>query len=86
MRTTYIAMSLNYWGRGTTIDEAKKELRKAGGSLTRGTMIVVQVDEGDEYADKPLPYVDGMGCVVSHSRESTIVEKRNNGKSVLLVA
>ena len=32
---TFIAVCPHYWGMGSTVDEAKKNMKKAGGSLTR---------------------------------------------------
>lgn len=31
----YIALCPNYWGKGATVEEAKKNMKEAGGSLVR---------------------------------------------------
>lgn len=31
----YVALCPNYWGKGSTVDEAKKNMKEAGGSLQR---------------------------------------------------
>ena len=31
----YLAISLNYWGRGKTIEESKAQLKRAGGNLKK---------------------------------------------------
>ena len=76
----YIAMSSGYWGRGRTIDAAKRELRLAGGSLR--TYLVVEFDEPE---GKEPPHVDGMGNTVSYSR-GEIVEQKKNGRPLVLIA
>jgi len=35
MTDTFIAMCPHYWGKGETIDKAKRAMKAAGGSLTR---------------------------------------------------
>jgi hypothetical protein len=78
--TTYIAMAPNYWGKGATVEEAKKELKKAGGTLTQ--YIVFQLPPGAEDA-----FVDQLGTVrwtwaegADKTQESVIVAKRGTKK------
>lgn len=52
----YIAISPNYWGRGSTEAEAKANLKEAGGNLNQ--RIVYLAPEGAEKA-----WVDGMGGI-----------------------
>jgi len=51
----YLAISLNYWGRGKTIDEAKAQLKRNGGDLKKCRFRKI---EGDDKA-----YVDYCGCI-----------------------
>jgi hypothetical protein len=74
--TTYIAMSPNYWGKGESVEEAKKELKKAGGTLTQ--YIVFQLPEGAEDA-----FVDQLGTVrwtwaegADKTQKTVVVTKR----------
>lgn len=55
----YIAISQYAWGRGDTIEAAKKQLVKAGGNLK--TYFIQRVEQPDGAAN---PYVDGYGATV----------------------
>jgi len=46
MPRTIIAISANYWGRGDTVEEAMKQLKKAGGTTRKGKMILQSAPEG----------------------------------------
>lgn len=52
----YIATSPNYWGRGSTVEEAKANLKNEGGTLSKH--IVFVAPEGAEAA-----WVDGLGGI-----------------------
>jgi len=52
----YIVLARNFWGKGDTIEEAKKQLKLAGGNLTR--YIVYRLPEGVTDA-----WVDNMGTI-----------------------
>lgn len=52
----YIAISLHCWGRGYDLAEAKRQLRRAGGTLTRYVAYKLPPE-----ADNP--YVDDMGAI-----------------------
>jgi hypothetical protein len=74
--TTYVAMAPNFWGKGETIEEAKKNLKAAGGKLT--TYIVTQLPPGAEDV-----YVDQLGYIrwtwsegADKTQESVVVAKR----------
>jgi hypothetical protein len=77
---TFIAMSPNYWGKGESVEEAKKELKKAGGTLTK--YLVFQLPPGAEDA-----FVDQMGTVrwtwaegADRTQQCVIVAKRGTSK------
>lgn len=40
----YVVIAPNYWGKGSTVDEAKRNLRKEGGKLTK--YIVYRLPQG----------------------------------------
>lgn len=40
-KPTYIAICPHYWGRGSTVDEAKRNLKAVGGTLTRYVVYVL---------------------------------------------
>jgi len=42
--TTFVALCPNYWGKGATVDEAKKNLKEAGGNLTK--YVVFRLPDG----------------------------------------
>lgn len=78
--TTFIAMSPNYWGKGESVEEAKKELKKAGGTLTQ--YIVIQLPPGTEDA-----FVDQLGTVrwtwaegADKTQHTVVVAKRGTKK------
>lgn len=50
----YLCVVQNYWGRGETITEAKKNARKAGGKLNRYILYE---------SDDPEIFVDEMGYI-----------------------
>lgn len=56
MTTTYVAMSPNYWGKGETPEAAKRELRAAGGTLSR--YVLYRLPDGATDVG-----VDGMGQI-----------------------
>jgi len=82
-RTTYIAMTDGYWGRGATEEAAVAAVKREGGNTRKGVMLLIRVDEPAEYADKPLPYVDGCGNTVAYA-ESEVVKRFRNGKPVTI--
>lgn len=45
---TYIALCPHYWGKGSTVDEAKKNMKEPGGTLVR--YIVFLLPPGAENA------------------------------------
>lgn len=53
-KTTYLCVAPNYWGRGDTVERAKKECRAAGGSLKR-YIVFASTD--------PTMHVDDFGTV-----------------------
>ena len=58
-----IAMAMYYWGRGTTLGEAKKALRRAGYSRGKVEHILVLGDDKakiDEYGH--VIYAPGSSC------------------------
>ena len=74
--TTYVVMALNYWGAGSTIEEAKQNLKKAGGNLIR--YIVTQLPPGAEDV-----FVDQLGTIrwtwargADRTQKSVVVAKR----------
>ena len=77
MKTWFLAVSMNSWGRGETVADAERNLRGAGGN-TR-TMLVYAFDQSD--ADDP-PYVDGMGNTVSACRDRSIVKATKKGRTI----
>lgn len=52
---TIVIIGQFYWGKGSTLDEAKKEFRKQGGSLSRG-YVILTFDAETEFGG-----VDDMG-------------------------
>ena len=53
---TIIAISENYWGRGDTVEEAMRQLKKAGGTTRRGKMLLQSAPYGAYISD------DGGTC------------------------
>ena len=77
----YIAISQYSWGRGDTIEGAKKQLKLAGGNLK-----TYYVQRCEQPADAANPYVDSYGATVWTPVKSGIplvtVEAKKLGKSV----
>jgi hypothetical protein len=42
--THYLALASNYWGKGRTMDEAKRQLRKQAGTIKGATIYEVPED------------------------------------------
>ena len=64
MKRIFVAMSMNYWGRGNTIAEAMKQLKKAGGTCAKGKMLILNAPEGasiNDMGDICFPHQEGDG-------------------------
>lgn len=73
----YIAVAFQTWGRGRTIDEAKRQLKKAGGKLKTYLVYAFDVVPGDK------PWIDEMGnSVTMPGAVRTLVDAVKNGKPV----
>lgn len=61
MEKIFIAMTQNYWGKGATVEAAKKACKKAGSSerITSKKWLVKLMPEGVTEA-----WVDYMGCML----------------------
>lgn len=58
--THYIVQTMNgYWGRGTSIDDAKREAKRVGGKFKR-----YLVHEVRQPADSPAPFIDRYGSLL----------------------
>lgn len=79
----YIAISQYAWGRGDTIESAKKQMVKAGGNLK--AYFIQRVEQPEDAAN---PYVDGHGVTVytpiagESGHALPMVEAKKPGKSV----
>ena len=74
----YVAVSFQRWGRGKSVDEAMKNLKKSGGDSKTYLVYRFDIPEGSD-----PPYVDESGCTVSPEgceRKTVIAVK--NGKPV----
>lgn len=80
-KTHYIAISADAWGRGDTIEDAKQQLKRAGGNLK-----TYYVERCEQPADSPNPYVDNYGCTVwtpvDEDGRLVYVEAKKLGKAV----
>lgn len=76
--TWYIALSFQYWGRGKTIEEAKRNLKRSGGSFRTMLVYSFAVPQGAD-----APWIDEMGNSVSDpGTERVLMLATKNGKSV----
>lgn len=68
-KPTTVIIGVNYWGKGDDLAEAKKNFRRAGGTLSKGYMILT-FD-----AESTFEGVDGMGRYtwLGNAPETTIV-------------
>lgn len=62
METWYIAMDETFWGRGRSVDDARRELRKAGGKLRTHLVYRFDIKPGEA-----APYIDDAGNSVTSS-------------------
>lgn len=78
----YLAISANSWGRGFTIEEAKRSLKRAGGNFR--TMLVYRVDCRAIMLDGNAPRVTNDGCIERpHDSDApVIVVATNKGKTI----
>jgi len=77
-QTWYIAVSADAWGRGETMDEAKKQMKKAGGNLR--TYLVYRWENLTA-----KPWIDESGCSVTEgpgSKDRKCVHAVKGGKVV----
>lgn len=71
---SYIAITMNYWGKGTTPTDAIKSMRKAGGRTNEQAhgYVVLETDDPDAEIDQ----ISG-GVSVEHGKTAkVIVDKR----------
>lgn len=68
----FLCVVKNYWGRGETIDKAKAQAKKEGGSLK--SYIIFETDD-------PKVYVDEMGYI-NRRDGSTLTEVKRYPKSL----
>ena len=65
----YLVVSYGYWGYGPTIDEAKVNMRKAGGRLNR-KVVVYAFDHMTRFY-----WVGGNGTIQHNGNSPTIIQK-----------
>jgi hypothetical protein len=68
MRVTFVVMSPHYWGKGETLAEAKRNLRKQGGS-SKGHHLILEFGEDSEFAG-----VDELGRYHWDGKPPTVEE------------
>lgn len=60
----YVIITPNYWGRGASLEEAVRQIRRAGGSVFARCVVAWQsnADRGGQ----GMPYVDELGRLMSY--------------------
>lgn len=79
MTTWYVCMYEHSWGRGTTIDEAKRNARAAGGKGNK--WIIRRLPEG-----VVEPYVNGLGTICWVWADSHVPEDPADAPTSVVVA